>query len=298
MIFFTLPNFYTNYKINAAICNYFNNKNNHKKMITPITFVACAGSYPYSYHNGSINNNQGQLLRYADYNKMAEKGGAFHGVAIRLDLSNIYLTENDFNDCMLNTILSTHHNGSVLLEVSSPALIDFISNKYPNFEYIFSSNADAIHPFTADLINSILENPQIQLLNLPNHLSHDIDFLKKLHPKSRVELNINTGCGACESCQQAQCKAHEQECQYFYSSKSPIAECQKRYNYNTSKATIISIQDIQNTYYPLGFNHYRLCDFVTSKQEEINFIFFIVDYFIKPDYREEVIYRLIQEANL
>jgi len=297
MIYFTLPNFYNNINLNSAICAYFGDPLNHKKMIAPVKFIASSGSYPYSYHNGGINNNKGQLLRYSDYEKIISFGNFPVNTAIRLDLSNIYLTEKDFDDCMLNTILNTHHNGSTQIELWSIGLLEYIKSNYPNFSYIFSANADIINPINSEIINSLIDSKEFELISLPIKYNRDIEFLKQIQSRKCLELTVNDICVKCTESQHLECKGQENECQYYYSQKSPITNCKKRMRYNMRDTVLISLDDIKTIYLPLGITHFKLCEYLHTKNHEIDFIFFFIEYFVKPEYQKEVLNYLLKEVN-
>ena len=151
MIFFTLPNFFYNYEINEKI--------KRLSLMNPcffkekVAFNIASGNFPYAYWNGGLNNNRNLSCIYKDFVKFNDNST----IPLRFKCNNVYLQSIDFEDAMLNTILKIGELGSNYIEISNINLFYFLKEKYPDYNYIFSKDANLLHPFTPEVINKINE---------------------------------------------------------------------------------------------------------------------------------------------
>lgn len=296
MIYFTLPNFHINSKVNENINRFFRNDENLNKLIAPIRFIAESGSYPYLHLNGSINNNSGKLLSWSEYNDICNIQSIKNGTSIRFNLKNYFINEYDFTDCLLNVILETHHNGSNYIETDNLGLIEYISNKYPNYMFIFSTYAKFLKTLDENFINQLIDTKKFTLINLPMAFNKDLNYLKNIKNRKYIELNINNLCADCDEQTYNKCLIAENEYQYNFSKKSVVKNCKNRYRYTDKKSINITMEEILNVYVPMGIKYFKLCDFVETTFNVIDFIHFIANYFIKEEYRLEFIMFMMQEA--
>lgn len=294
MIYFTLPNFYTSNQLNKIIYNYSKDINNQHKFVVPVKFIGEKGNYPFCYHSGGLNHNSSPLARWQDFHTMCNSDS---WIGMRLDCSSIFLNDDDFNDSLLNTILEVHETGSTYIELSNLKLMEYIEQKYPNYMFILSANADLLNKHTPEVINTMIESEKFHLISLPKCYNDNMEFLKAINHRNKLELTVNSLCH-CDLEQCNKCIVKENETQYYYSGQSIISACPERYMYNAAKNTLISLNDIKQKYLPLGITHYALAEYPNTKQDMFHFIFFFADYFIKPEFREEVLFILLKEAGL
>lgn len=284
MIYFTLQNFYENQKLNNILFII------HQQFIdsfkAPIKFIYTAGSFPYTYWNGGINNNFGignntydTVIKYYQTNLLP----------LRINCSNINLNKEDFNDTIMNVILNLLNNSSNAIELSNLELYEYLYNKYPNFHYILSNNFNLINPLTPELINKLNEISDFYFIQIPLNKVKDFDYLKAIKNKKNIELPIGDICGNCSNLDQ--CNIQEQIAQYNYSDSFTKMNCSKCLGLNG----IISLEDIQKNYVPLGFHNFILPDYYDSKNN--NMIKFFINYFIK-DSDKSLIYDFIGEHML
>lgn len=284
MIYFTLQNFYENQKLNNILFII------HQQFIdsfkAPIKFIYTAGSFPYTYWNGGINNNFGignntydTVIKYYQTNLLP----------LRINCSNINLNKEDFNDTIMNVILDLLNNSSNSIELSNLELYEYLYNKYPNFHYILSNNFNLINPLTPELINKLNEISDFYFIQIPLNKVKDFDYLKAIKNKKNIELPIGDICGNCSNLDQ--CNIQEQIAQYNYSDSFTKMNCSKCLGLNG----IISLEDIQKNYVPLGFHNFILPDYYDSKNN--NMIKFFINYFIK-DSDKSLIYDFIGEHML
>ena len=284
MIYFTLQNFYENQKLNNILFII------HQQFIdsfkAPIKFIYTAGSFPYTYWNGGINNNFGignntydTVIKYYQTNLLP----------LRINCSNINLNKEDFNDTIMNVILDLLNNSSNAIELSNLELYEYLYNKYPNFHYILSNNFNLINPLTPELINKLNEISDFYFIQIPLNKVKDFDYLKAIKNKKNIELPIGDICDNCSNLDQ--CNIQEQIAQYNYSDSFTKMNCSKCLGLNG----IISLEDIQKNYVPLGFHNFILPDYYDSKNN--NMIKFFINYFIK-DSDKSLIYDFIGEHML
>ena len=284
MIYFTLQNFYENQKLNNILFIIHQQFINSFK--APIKFIYTAGSFPYTYWNGGINNNFGignntydTVIKYYQTNLLP----------LRINCSNINLNKEDFNDTIMNVILDLLNNSSNAIELSNLELYEYLYNKYPNFHYILSNNFNLINPLTPELINKLNEISDFYFIQIPLNKVKDFDYLKAIKNKKNIELPIGDICGNCSNLDQ--CNIQEQIAQYNYSDSFTKMNCSKCLGLNS----IISLEDIQKNYVPLGFHNFILPDYYDSKNN--NMIKFFINYFIK-DSDKSLIYDFIGEHML
>ena len=284
MIYFTLQNFYENQKLNNILFII------HQQFIdsfkAPIKFIYTAGSFPYTYWNGGINNNFG--IGNNTYDTVI-KYYQFYLFLLRFNCSNIKLINEDFIDTIMNVILDLLNNSSNAIELSNLELYEYLYNKYPNFHYILSNNFNLINPLTPELINKLNEISDFYFIQIPLNKVKDFDYLKAIKNKKNIELPIGDICGNCSNLDQ--CNIQEQIAQYNYSDSFTKMNCSKCLGLNG----IISLEDIQKNYVPLGFHNFILPDYYDSKNN--NMIKFFINYFIK-DSDKSLIYDFIGEHML
>ena len=139
------------------------------------------------------------------------------------------------------------------------------------------------------MINKLNEISDFYFIQIPLNKVKDFDYLKAIKNKKNIELPIGDICGNCSNLDQ--CNIQEQIAQYNYSDSFTKMNCSKCLGLNG----IISLEDIQKNYVPLGFHNFILPDYYDSKNN--NMIKFFINYFIK-DSDKSLIYDFIGEHML
>lgn len=292
MLYFTLPNFYNHTQLNSILSTLAKTK--IETFIEPIQFISNYENLPYCYFNGGMNNNNGIIYKYHELEAKAQRRT---NNAKRLDFSNLLVNEEeDIYDCYFNIILNLYNNGSNFIEVSNLKFADYLAKREDLlYDLIFSANADIMNEFNSDILNDIIEYDIFKLISLPLYYTKDIDFIKAINKRSKLEITVNNICGNCTKNCQKDCIVKEHNNLYNFSNNSIYKSCNNFILYNSNKNEIISINDILAIYKPLGITHFKLCNY-PDKQGALNdFIFFFVHYFIKPEFREEILYIIIKE---
>lgn len=272
MIYFTLPNFFQN----NELINFFKiiskEKQNYFKF--PVAFSYATGNFPYCYWNGGYNNNDGPGLLYSDFFNFNLNSA----IPLRFNCSNVYLKNIDYEDTMANTILNICENGSNSISISDLNFYEFLKEKYPNYSYVFSKEANLKYPISEEIINTLSE--YFDYIEIPYFKTCDLNFLNNLKNKNKIELTINSLCPM--NCSNYfNCQLQEHLSQYNYSINNNYLNCSKKIN-----NCYISLEQIVEQYIPLGFSHFSF-----TETENINndFLFFLIDYFIKEEYKYEIL---------
>ena len=288
MIYFTLPNFYFNYNIN----NFFYYISNQYKewFKIPVAFSYTSGNFPYCYWNGGYNLNQGIGATYNDFINCTENTP----IPLRINCSNINLGLEDFDYTMANLILKCNENGSNIIELINLELYEFIHEKYPGYNFIFSKEISSLMDINEDIINMLIDEDIFKLINLDEKKSLDIDFIKKINKKDKIELTINSICDIdCPNFQK--CKKLTHKIQYDYCNDDLYKTCAKIKSYHKNQS-LISIDEINKIYKPLGIKYYRISDMISDKKDSL--LIFLVDYFIKDEFKKDVYKLWIERGNL
>ena len=126
------------------------------------------------------------------------------------------------------------------------------------------------------------------MISLPAYYSTNLDFIRAISHRSKLELTVNNICANCSINCQKDCIVAEHSNIYNYSNTSGFKTCANFCSYLNKNASLITLQDIKTTYLPMGITHYRLNNFPDIKNAYIDFVFFVADYFIKDEYKEEI----------
>lgn len=200
---------------------------------------------------------------------------------IRLNCANIFLEKQDFEDAINNTILTLCHDASNGVELCDFDLLEFIKERYPNYRFIFSKEADLVEPLTVEIINALHDKNAFKLISLPTRFSKDLDMLKELKSRRDIELTVNSLCNLkCPN--HANCQHNQHAHQYNYSGVNPYLTCPKRNMYQDSHI-LISLEEIIEKYAPIGITHFRLDEGIDGPQDKI--LIFLIRYFIKSEYQ-------------
>lgn len=286
MVYFTLPSFYYNYKINNFFITFTRNHENFLKY--PVAFVATSGNFPYNYWNGGFNAAIGDGCVYDQINECNKNNIC----PLRLNCTNIRLGKEDFEDAVANTILDICHDSSNYIELVNFDLYKFLSERYKKYKFIFSHQADLIYPFTPEIINQLIDKNCFELITLPSYWSKNVYKIKEIKDCSNIELVVNKNCA--ENCSMYKnCLLNNHDAQYNYSIENTFLACGKRPPYE-DVVPLVSLDNIYNIFYPLGIKHYKLEEMCSNDKDHL--LWFYIDYFIKDEYKSEVLRIAMKEG--
>ena len=274
MIYFTLPNFCEYPGANHFIATAA--KTMPQVFKEAVTFIQMSGNFAYNYWAGSYCNMHGPGSYYKDFTA-ASQGGII--LPIRLLADNIALEEMDFQNVMNKNILE-NANTSAVIEIASIPLMDYISERYTDFKYVFSKQADFITPFTADLVNQIIDFNKFQFIGVPDRLAKDFEFLEAIKGRNKLEITVNPRCPV--KCRHYnECHINQHFSQLEFSATDNITLCRN----NCLNKNIISLDDIKQDYIPRGINHFTFAQQNASIISENDMMAFYIFYFIKPEHQ-------------
>ena len=276
MIYFTLPVFFNNYKLN----NYFIQLNHeHSEYFKEeVTFTALSGNFPYNYWFGGFNNNN--INKAVGYDDFINCGNCCLA-PLRFNCANIFLTNEDLDDVKMNLILELNQTGSNSISIANLTIYKQLKEKFPYYHYVFSREAHLINEFSAEIVNLLQEQNFFSLIEIPESLSTNLNFLKEIKEKDKVELMIgNKNCFGCNYFME--CKKNEHLNQYNFSEQMLISKCALRNNIKLN----ITLEDIKNIYYPLGFKYFAFDNYIFNSQ--INLLDIYTNFFIKDEYKYQV----------
>lgn len=280
MLYFSLPNGVENINANMFI--------QHLAMTRPnlfqekVAITGCNGTIPYLSWSGGANSNSGYGLLYPMLLELS------NGLTMpfRINIANVLLEDYDFYDSLGQSVLSIFDNGSNLLEVSSIPFMEKIKEKYPNYYFTLSKQADLIHEFTPEILNTIIDSGNFKLIGVPDKYNDDIEWLSAINKRSLLEITVNPLCDAKKcNCSDA-CLLTEHQNQIDYSCAQPRLSCKKINNLYTLE-NIPSLGDLKRKYGKLGINHFTFTNTYMFNEEVI--IQFYIDYFIKNEHKAMVL---------
>lgn len=277
MFNFTLSNFYSGYRINLIFMELLAGRKECLK--EQINFNQIAGSFPFNTWNGGYNSClDGNIITYGEVDKCLEACAQ----ALRLNFSSIVLENEDFYNNYNRMILEKADNGATAIEIANLQLYEYIKEKYPNYcKFILSPTAWEILDLTPEMVNVILENPDFQLVSLPDKLAHDFEYISQINQKNKIEICINPLCPS--TCKHySRCLLGENINQYEFSNQSIFTSCPKTYLYN-GHPQIMSLEDLKENYIKRGITHFRLSN--CPNHQIIQYFIFLVRYFIKEEYQ-------------
>ena len=274
MFYISLPYFYENYKFNNFFNNYVDNSNKNQKefkLVDNFTVEYVYGAFPWSLWNGGVNSHVGKAVLSQEIEQIINA----INTPIRFDASNILLKEEDYLDIHENAILKISNGSNNIYEISNFNLMDYISKMYLNNKFIISNNLQITTDLNEDLINTLINNDNIDLINLGYHLIYDIS---KINNKDKIECMIGY-CYNCSNKQNLICNFQEQQNIYNFSGNSLFINC------SSCNKNVDYYQQILPMYHK-GIKHFKI---MTSVSNLDDFNINIIKSFIKPEFQGECI---------
>lgn len=213
-----------------------------------------------------------------------------YGISARLTFSNSLLREENLSDKRCNSLCTLFEQGPVQngIIIHSDLLLDYIKAKYPGFYFVSSTTKvqTNFNQFEAEL-----ERNEFRYVVPDFRLNKELDRLKALTgtQKKKVEFLCNECCWY---------KCHDRKrCYENVSRKSLGEDCedhvcvspnaQRGYRFSDAMKNpgFIGIEDIQNTYTPEGFSHFKIEGRSLGSAIILEFLLY---YMTKPEHQLEV----------
>ena len=218
-----------------------------------------------------------------------------YGISARLTFSNSLLQPEHLHDAKCNRLCrlfaesQTPQNGVI---VHSDLLLDYLKTNYPSL-YFVSSTTKVLTNY-ADFLREV-QRPEFRFVVPDFRLNKALDRLQRLPAaqKDKVEFLCNEccdfGCTARKACYEAVSRKNlglpgaEHHC------PAPGGGQGYRFSAAMQNPGFINVQDIQNTYLPLGFSQFKIEGRGLGSAMVLEFLLY---YLTKPEYqlrvREEI----------
>lgn len=275
---FYLPDFHFKQLLNLKLIDLIHN--NPEYFYDDIQIGVCYGSFPGAIWNGGRQMNG---IVNQDYIQKTINVFNSKGVAIHFTFTNCLLEEKHVYDTYCNMIMDCANNGMNGVIINSPILEEYLREKYPNFKYISSTT------LVERDINKINAACNKYNMVVPDYRdSVDIDFLKNLSQKDKIEILINAYCDP--NCQFR--RTHYEALSLGQLTYSHIpnftnsCETQGRSFLDTLNfPTVIKVEDLYSTYKDLGFTNFKIEGRLVHV---VNVVESYVYYLVKPEYKDKV----------
>ena len=218
-----------------------------------------------------------------------------YGISARLTFSNSLLREEHLKDrtcnalCRLFSESGTVQNGVI---VHSELLLDHLKTTCPQL-YFVSSTTKVLTDFSQ--LRRELERPEFSYVVPDFRLNKAFSELNALPQalKDKVEFLCNEccwfGCKDRRACYEAVSRKNLGEAAPEHHCKAPDAKYGYRFSRAMENPGFIGIEDIQNTYLPMGFSNFKIEGRGLGSALILEFLLY---YLTKPDYqlrvREEI----------
>lgn len=218
-----------------------------------------------------------------------------YGISARLTFSNSLLREEHLKDrtcnalCRLFSESGTVQNGVI---VHSELLLDHLKTTYPQL-YFVSSTTKVLTDFSQ--LRRELERPEFSYVVPDFRLNKAFASLNTLPQalKDKVEFLCNEccsfGCKDRRACYEAVSRKNLGEAAPEHHCKAPDAKYGYRFSRAMENPGFIGIEDIQNTYLPMGFSNFKIEGRGLGSALILEFLLY---YLTKPDcqlrVREEI----------
>lgn len=191
-----------------------------------------------------------------------------YGISARLTFSNSLLRNEHLDDARCNALCEMFKNGGTTpgapqngIIVHSDLLLNYLKAKYPDF-YFVSSTTKVITDF--EQFKAELNREEFRYVVPDFRLNKQFDKLNALTDaqKQKVEFLCNEccwyGCFDRKKCyENVSQKSLDEDCA-DHICVSPTAQRGYRFSDAMKNPSFIGIDDIQNTYAPAGFRHFKI----------------------------------------
>lgn len=225
----------------------------------------------------------------ADVDDVLELANEF-GISARLTFSNSLLREEHLSDRKCNELCKKFSNTSVKsgVIVHSDLLADYLKSKYPEL-YLVSSTTKVLTNF--DDFQAELSRPDFDYVVPDFRLNKAFDKLAALPQvqKDKVEFLCNECCDFdCKnrkSCYENVSRKNLGQEVSDHKCSSPDAAGGYRFSLAMKNPAFIGLQDIKNTYLPMGFTNFKLEGRGLGSAIVLEFLLY---YMTRPEYQLQV----------
>ena len=281
MIFFSIPGFYTHYKLNKALLDLYIYKKPYvfKDNIKINSIYDC---FPgTTWMGGRINPDP--TIPIEDMKDIMEEFTYKYRLEIRHVFTNNFINDHLLYEPLGNLILQLSPNQTGI-NINSEELKRYIEKTYPK-KFLFNWSATKILKDEQNINNYSKENTVIpSFLDVNNNFS----LLSKLKHKNNIELVVDDLCmNFCSNYYKHYIEFSKSNL-YDTTANIDICNCKQNFNYydrRVGKKHNISPESIEKDYLPLGFNHFK----ITGREDsEIQVIESYVRYLVKTEWKDYI----------
>ena len=224
-----------------------------------------------------------------------------YGISSRLTFSNSLLQKEHLSDKKCNDLCALfERNGRAEngIIIHSDLLLEYIRSKYPGF-YFVSSTTKVLTAFSD--LEAELDREEFRYVVPDFRLNKDLSSLKALAPekKAKVEFLCNEccwfGCFDRKNCYENVSRKSLGEDVEDHVCVSPTAARGYRFSDAMKNPGFIGIDDIQNTYLPSGFSHFKIEGRSLGSAVVLEFLLY---YMTKPEYQLKVREEIYLDSSL
>ena len=221
-----------------------------------------------------------------------------YGISARLTFSNSLLLEKHLADKKCNDLcrlFAGEHNGMI---VHSDLLLNYLKETYPDF-YFVSSTTKVITDFPKFIDE--LNRDEFRFVVPDFRLNKSFDELEKLTPeqKNKVEFLCNECCWFdCfdrKNCYENVSRKSLGEDVEDHVCVSPTASRGYRFSDAMTNPAFIGIDDIRNTYMPMGFSQFKIEGRSLGSAVVLEMLLY---YMVKPEWQLKVREEIYLDSSL
>ena len=281
MINFAIPGFYELADFNLSFLNLFYTKReyfyddiNINAVYGNPQFCIWDGGRIFSHYKQASSEKVRDLIK--EYNDF--------GLPIRYVFTNPILQEKHYKDRFCNILMELAHNGKNQVVVNDDKLYKYLKNMYPNYFYI-SSTTKCLNK--EQILEELKTN--YNMICLDYNLNNNINLLKSIEEKTKVELLINPICApGCPHRKEHYKLNGISHLNYGkqYSMKNCYIQADPFFPDPKAHGNNISYEQIKEIYHPIGIENYK----IEGRTWEAPILALTyVDYMVKPEYKNYVL---------
>lgn len=292
-IYFSIPSFTYLKKLNLYILDL--KQKYPEKFNDDVVIESVYGNYPLAIWNGGrLNYNYADPFPRKIRDEIRNTTNIFnsYNVSIRYTFTNLLIEEKHLSDTYCNMIIEntvSPYNVQNGCTVASPILREYLKEQYPHLYLVHSTTLEDSN------IDSINQKSNDQMLVLPFSVNNQFDLLQQLKNPHNIEvLAAEESC--IDNCPNRKQHYHEISAFNLHQIDDVEIDCPRLkiaahgYYYQTisSVKSYVSLDTIRDKYLPLGINHFKISGRSESTKILINTIENYVNYFIKPEYQNDM----------
>lgn len=283
IIEFSIPGFSEHMELNYKLLSMMHDEPH--KFYEDIKITSVYGAYPTILNGGRPLRGDFEIKEVKNNIKLLNS----LGIRARWTFTNLLVDENSLLDPVANAILRCTTECQTIkndVNIASPLLKKYIEEKYPDLNIVWSTTLCMKEP---DIIN---EYSKKDIVVVDYTINNNFEVLNQLTNKENIEILVNEAC-------KSNCLIRKNHylaiSEYNMFKRDECMTCvyPAHWNYYRScvpKSHYVDIDNIRTNYLSTGINKFKING---RSQIELNVVESYVNYFVKPEYRDEIRFDLI-----